>query len=443
MKAVVLVAGEGKRMRPVSDFVPKEMIPILGKPFLYYVLMRLKKAGLRDVVIVTSPKKEVLLRRAFKDGREMELKIEYVLQEQQLGPAHAILQARKLIDTEYFLVHYGDSLADKNVSKALVETQKKQVSDIVLCFREVDDPSRYGIVYFDGDRIVDVVEKPLPGTEPSRMATMGVYVMKTSTFFNCIKDASFKYGVEQFPPRYVLQAGGSAIGWKFDGRRVDLGKPEDIFKASTLVSDRPIRCMAFDADNTLYNTKNISKTSDMAAMDVLSHMIDRQKEELYEDFNRIVLQVKDSQDPKLRHRRYAYKILCQRYGIDAVDRMYDDFVRVVLCGIKLIHNIIEVLEHNKKKAMFVITEDNRKMTQDKLRTLGIDKYFRNMITSDDVGAMKPSKLFYVPLLKDFLRHEIIIVGDTYDKDLFIPAKLGMHVLLVQEAKDLEPLKSLP
>ncbi|MEM5773159.1 MAG: NDP-sugar synthase [Candidatus Aenigmatarchaeota archaeon] len=233
--AVILAAGEGKRMVPLSRKIPKEMLPVLDRPFMNYNLDYLEEAGIRNVAIVTSPKKEFIKR--FYGRRYRSLRLFYFVQKEQLGPAHAILSAENLLkNKEFFLVQYGDSLTEINLPRETISRFRREKSkiDAFLSLRPVEDPSRYGVVKFDiRGKIVDIVEKPKAEEAPSKIATVGTFILRTETYFNSIKGADFSKG-EQFPAHYVLK-NGTAKGWVFYGERVDLGFPKDLIQASKLI----------------------------------------------------------------------------------------------------------------------------------------------------------------------------------------------------------------
>ncbi len=250
-EAVVLAAGEGKRMRPVSDTVPKELIPILGRPFIHYVLARLAEAEVRDIVIVSSEWKLPMIKELGTQG--LDIRLSYAVQREPLGPAHALLQAKQFLRGESMLVYYGDNVAEDNVPLQVARSMREAEGvDSVIALRRVEDTSRYGIARFDGDRIVEIVEKPRVGTEPSRMAAMGVYAMRTESFFRSVRGVTFEYGKEQFPPQYVLKAGGRAKGLNYPGNWVDMGKPVDMLRASALLARERVSCLVLDADTTLF-----------------------------------------------------------------------------------------------------------------------------------------------------------------------------------------------
>lgn len=235
MQAIILAAGEGKRMKPVSDILPKVMIPILDKPFLEYVLNEIKEAGINDVVIVVSPKGYEVVKKYFGNGEKLGMKIHYTLQKERRGTAHAIWCAKEFLKDEYFLVRYGDSLTEVNLSAELVKKFEKEGEvDAYLTLRREEETWRYGVIKFDGEKIVDIVEKPDKGKEPSKIVTVGAFILRGKAFFKATENERFER--EEFPAKYIINNGGIVRGWVFSGRRVDLGYPEDIINASKLLS---------------------------------------------------------------------------------------------------------------------------------------------------------------------------------------------------------------
>ena len=121
MKAVILAAGEGRRLRPFTETMPKVMLPVANKPVLEYVIDAVKTSGINEIVLVVGYKKEVIM-DYFKDYED--INITYVVQEKQLGTAHALLQTKDLIDGD-FLVLSGDNIIDhRGIEKLLKEESK-------------------------------------------------------------------------------------------------------------------------------------------------------------------------------------------------------------------------------------------------------------------------------------------------------------------------------
>ncbi len=191
-----------------------------------------------------------------------------------------------------------------------------------------------------------------------------------------------------------------------------------------------IKCVAFDADNTLYKTKEVAKEGDMAALEILSKKVDKPVNDLYTEFLEVVRPIKDSPDPKIRHRKYSYGVLCARYRVDVLEPMYEVFKKTIIEKIELVPGILDLLVKLKDKALYIITEDNREMALEKLTKLHILDKFKEVTTSDDAGIMKPSKNYYSELIGSFKPEEILVIGDNYEKDLKLAEELKMNIYLL-------------
>ncbi|MGA1819810.1 MAG: bifunctional sugar-1-phosphate nucleotidylyltransferase/acetyltransferase [Thermoplasmatota archaeon] len=154
MKAVVLAAGEGRRLRPLTGNMGKGMLPVGNRPVLSYVLEALAEVNVRDIVLVVGYQKEKVM-NWFGDGRELGLNIEYVTQKFQLGTAHALFQSRDLIKDRFLLVP-GDSLVDAEAFKSLLTTPKDEWGILVAT---TSNSSKYGVVEVKGDRLVTIRER--------------------------------------------------------------------------------------------------------------------------------------------------------------------------------------------------------------------------------------------------------------------------------------------
>jgi len=172
MKAVVLAAGEGKRLRPFTETMPKVMLPVGNKPILEHVFDSLKKAGISEIIAVVGYKKEVIM-EYFKDYKG--IKITYVTQEKQLGTSHALLQAERNISGT-FVVLAGDNIIDyKSVTK-LIENKEKYS----ILIKEHPSESKYGAVFLENNRLKEIVEKP--EKELGKFISTGIYKLPNSVF---------------------------------------------------------------------------------------------------------------------------------------------------------------------------------------------------------------------------------------------------------------------
>ena len=183
MKAIILTAGEGTRMRPLTTTRPKTMLITGGKPLIQYNIESLRDAGIKDITLVVGYKKEVI-KDYFGDGSDFGVKINYAVQDGQLGTAHAIASAEKYID-ESFIVLNGDIIVSYDLIRNLIEKYATRTSNdvkSVMTLITVDNPSNYGIVSMENDKIKEIVEKPAKGEEPSNLANAGIYLFSTEIF---------------------------------------------------------------------------------------------------------------------------------------------------------------------------------------------------------------------------------------------------------------------
>lgn len=173
MKAVILAAGEGQRLRPFTASKPKVMIRVGNKPILQFVVEALGKAGITDIMMVVGYRKDRVMSH-FGNGSKFGVDIEYVFQNQQLGTAHALKQAEKAVDGN-FLVVPGDNIIDENTVKSALEAKNS------IVYRVVENVTKYGVLRIDRNgEVLEIVEKP--AAEVSYLANTGVYHLDSSVF---------------------------------------------------------------------------------------------------------------------------------------------------------------------------------------------------------------------------------------------------------------------
>ena len=173
MKAVILAAGEGKRLRPFTETMPKVMLPVANKPIIHHVVDALVENGITEIIIVVGYKKESIMQH-FKTYDNA--KITFVTQDKQLGTAHALLQAEKYID-DTFLVLPGDNLISASSISKLID----QKNDHSLLIKRFDKPSKYGMVSISKNTLKEIIEKPTIIEEDSFIST-GIYKFPKTIF---------------------------------------------------------------------------------------------------------------------------------------------------------------------------------------------------------------------------------------------------------------------
>ena len=172
MKAVLLAAGEGVRLLPITATRPKHLIKVGGKPILQFCLEAVKKAGLTDVLIVTHYMGDAI-RQYFGDGETLGLQISYAEQEKILGTGNAAAVSESYVDGDFVLV-YGDLLFGSDTVTKVLQSYKQGKTTAIVGVVPVDKPESYGIMEFDEQKKVKrIVEKPAAGKAPIKLSQRG------------------------------------------------------------------------------------------------------------------------------------------------------------------------------------------------------------------------------------------------------------------------------
>jgi bifunctional UDP-N-acetylglucosamine pyrophosphorylase/glucosamine-1-phosphate N-acetyltransferase len=181
MKAVLLAAGEGVRLQPITATRPKHLIRVGGKPILEHCLEALKASGVTEAIVVTHYMGDAI-RQYFGDGEKMGLKIAYVEQAAMLGTGNAVSVVEPYVDGDFVLV-YGDLLFAPDAVKNLLGSYATDKPAAVIAVVPVEKPESYGIVELDDEKNVKrVIEKPAAGEAPSNLANAGLYVFSKEIF---------------------------------------------------------------------------------------------------------------------------------------------------------------------------------------------------------------------------------------------------------------------
>src|SRR3989344_1365415 len=202
MQAIILAAGEGTRMLPLTSTRPKPMLPIANKPILEHIINATKKAGAKEIVIVQDAEKHI--ENYFGDGKNLGVKLSYVVQEQKLGTAHAISLCESFISDGNFLVVNGDNFVRVEVLTDLV---RKHRGDATITLLEVPDKelmSTLSTVKIEKDRVIKIIEKPKPHEILSQFASIGTYAFSSYLFDAIRKIKKSQRGEYELPTAMQL-----------------------------------------------------------------------------------------------------------------------------------------------------------------------------------------------------------------------------------------------
>lgn len=226
--AVVLVGGQGTRLRPLTLSAPKPMLPTAGVPFLEHLLSRIRQAGIEHVVLGTSYRAEVFS-GYFGDGSKFGLEIEYVVENEALGTGGGIRNVADHLRHDTAMVFNGDVLSGLNLGDLHRKHQESQ-SDVTLHLVKVDDPRPFGSVPTDANgRVLAFLEKT--ENPPTDQINAGCYVFKREVLEAIPAGRSVSVERETFPG--LLAAGARIFGHVDQSYWLDLGTPSAFVKGSS------------------------------------------------------------------------------------------------------------------------------------------------------------------------------------------------------------------
>ena len=267
MKAVIPAAGFGTRFLPLTKAQPKEMLPIVNKPTIQWVVEEAIDAGITDIAIITSKHKQAieshfrpmkgLESTLAKTGKLRELEkikeinksanFEFIIQDEPKGLGHAILCAEKFVGDSPFVVLLGDTICigNPNCTRGLIDIYNLNGKSVFAVEKvELEDTKRYGIVSgkeFERDilKIEYLVEKPNPEEAPSRLAILGRYVFNPD-FFEYQRNITEGIGgeIQLTDAMQELAQKDELYSWTFPGKRYDIGTMKDWFQAHIQLSSK-------------------------------------------------------------------------------------------------------------------------------------------------------------------------------------------------------------
>lgn len=227
MQAIVLVGGEGTRLRPLTFGTPKPMVPIMNVPFLARTLERLYDAGIRDVILPAGYMPQAIT-EYFGDGSNFDMKITYVIEDEPLGTAGAIKNVEQYINGPFFVLN-GDVLTSLDL-QAMIDYHRSKGGLGVLHLIKVEDPSAFGcVVHDEAGRISQFVEKPPKGTEPTNEVNAGTYLLEKSVLDMIPPGRNVSIERETFPK--ILGDGNALYAYTTEDYWIDLGRPEHYLSA--------------------------------------------------------------------------------------------------------------------------------------------------------------------------------------------------------------------
>jgi glucose-1-phosphate thymidylyltransferase len=236
MKGLILSGGKGTRLQPITFTSAKQLVPVANRPVLFYGIQAMADAGIEEIGIIIAPETGDEIRETVGDGSRFGVRIEFIVQDEPAGLAHAVLTAEPFLGSDPFVMYLGDNLLQGGITD-LVKAFESSAPDALILLTPVPDPEHFGVAELHEGRVTRLQEKPAqPKTD---LALVGVYMFTAG-----IHDAA--RAIEP-SPRGELEI-TDAIQYLVDqGRRVephivqgwwkDTGRLEDMLEANRLVLD--------------------------------------------------------------------------------------------------------------------------------------------------------------------------------------------------------------
>lgn len=232
LKAIILSAGEGFRMRPLTLTKPKTMLPVAGKPIIQYNIESLRDNGITDILLIVRYKEE-MVRNYFGDGSDFGVNIFYKTQKDFLGTANAISYGEDFIDDSIIVLN-GDIILDDEIIHEIIKKYNYLTPDTLMLLTEVEDPSAFGVVEIENGNIKSIVEKPKREEAPSNLVNAGIYIFNKDIFDKIRKTEISERGEYEITDSVSLQIkdNKTVIGHKTSKDWIDVGRPWELIEVN-------------------------------------------------------------------------------------------------------------------------------------------------------------------------------------------------------------------
>lgn len=232
LKAIILSAGEGSRMRPLTLTKPKTMLPVAGKPIIQYNIESLRDNGITDILLIVHYKEEIV-RNYFGDGSDFGVNISYKTQKDFLGTANAISYGEDFIDNSIIVLN-GDIILDDEIIHEIIKKYNYLSPDTLMLLTEVEDPSAFGVVEIENGNIKNIVEKPKREEAPSNLVNAGIYIFNKDIFDKIRETEISERGEYEITDSVSLQIedNKTVIGHKTSKDWIDVGRPWELIEVN-------------------------------------------------------------------------------------------------------------------------------------------------------------------------------------------------------------------
>lgn len=236
MKGVILAGGTGSRLKPLTKYINKHLLPIGAYPMIYWPILKLRESGIHEILIITNKHHLSSFIKLLGDGEELNVSLQYKIQKNTGGGiADALMSAKNFVSQDKFVVILGDNIFEDSLTP-YVDSYNKQKTGARVLLKKVTDPSRYGITKIDETKkkILSILEKP--NNPPSNYCVTGIY-MYDQTAFQLIQEIKLSCRKElEITDLNNLYIHRNQLEYDIlQGWWIDAGTHESLFRANTFI----------------------------------------------------------------------------------------------------------------------------------------------------------------------------------------------------------------
>ena len=263
MKGIILAGGSGTRLYPLTRAASKQLMPIYDKPMIYYPLSTLMLAGIKEILIISTPQDLPRFEELLGDGSEFGISLSYAVQPSPDGLAQAFIIGEDFIGDDSVALVLGDNIFHGNGLSAMLQRAEAKEKGATVFGYQVKDPERFGVVEFDDDmNAISIEEKP--EHPKSTLASMGIYIFTYKQLRKYLvadakdKDSKHDFGMNIIPA--MLNDNKKLYAWEFDGYWKDVGTVDSLWEANMdLLKDKDLDLYNIKKDWKIYTEDTLGK----------------------------------------------------------------------------------------------------------------------------------------------------------------------------------------